>query len=97
MLLKTFWPSTMVGPTAPCDEAARAAAVALGSDRQYENQHIMLVTDIRTVFHRYDKDRLRTKAELIPALAGLEDSPWGEWTGLDGNPGHGIRGEDRAR
>jgi hypothetical protein len=84
MLLKTFWPSTMVGPTAPCDEAARAAAVALGSDRQYENQHITLVTDIRTVFHRYDKDRLRTKAELIPALAGLEDSPWGEWTGLDG-------------
>jgi hypothetical protein len=66
------------------DEAARAAAVALGSDRQYENQHITLLTDIRTAFNRYDKDRLRTKAELIPALAGLEDSPWGEWTGLDG-------------
>jgi hypothetical protein len=27
-------------------EAARAAAVALGSDRQYENQHITLLTDI---------------------------------------------------
>ena len=24
---------------------------------------------------------------LIPALAGLEDSPWGEWTGLDGTAG----------
>src|ERR1700730_4810202 len=60
------------------DEAARAAAVVLGSDRQYENQHITLLTDIRTAFNRYDKDRLRTKAELIPALAGLEDSPWGD-------------------
>ena len=73
------------------DEAARAAAVALGSDRQYENQHITLLTDIRTAFNRYDKDRLRTKAELIPALAGLEDSPWGEWTGLDGIHVQGSR------
>jgi hypothetical protein len=38
----------------------RAAAVVLGSDRQYENQHITLLTDIRTAFNRYDKDRLRT-------------------------------------
>jgi hypothetical protein len=51
--------------------------VALGSDRQYENQHITLLTDIRTVF---DQDPLRTKVELIPALAGPEVSPWGEWT-----------------
>jgi hypothetical protein len=43
------------------DEAARAAAVALGSDRQYENQHITLLTDIRTAFNRYDKDRLAPK------------------------------------
>ena len=35
-------------------------------------------------FNRHGKDRLRTQVELIPALAGLEDSPWGEWTGLDG-------------
>jgi hypothetical protein len=27
---------------------------------------------------------LATKAELIPALVGLEDSPWGEWIGLGG-------------
>jgi len=66
------------------DEVARAAAVALGSDKQYENQHITVLTDIRTVFDMYGADRLSTKAELIPALAGLEDSPWGEWTGLDG-------------
>ena len=39
------------------DEAARAAAVALGSDRQYENQHITLLTDIRTVFDQYDTAR----------------------------------------
>jgi hypothetical protein len=66
------------------DEVARAAAVALGSDKQYENQHITVLTDIRTVFDMYGADRLSTNAELIPALAGLEDSPWGEWTGLDG-------------
>jgi hypothetical protein len=53
------------------DEAARAAAVALGSDPQYENKHITLLTDIRTVFDHYDKDRLCTEGELIPALAGL--------------------------
>jgi hypothetical protein len=40
-------------------------------------------------FNRHGKDRLRTKVELIPALAGLEDSPWGEWTGLrHGRPAH---------
>ena len=38
-------------------------------------------------FNRHGKDRLRTKVELIPALAGLETSPWGEWTGLDGTAG----------
>jgi Protein of unknown function (DUF3631) len=64
-------------------EAARAAAVILGSDRQYENPNITLPIDIRTVFDMYRADRLSTKRELIPALAGLEDSPWGEWTGLD--------------
>ena len=35
-------------------------------------------------FNRHGKDRLRTKVELIPALAGR---PWGEWTGLDGTAG----------
>jgi hypothetical protein len=65
-------------------ETARAAAVVLSSDRQYENQHVTLLTDIRTVFDRLKRDRLRTKAELIPVLAGLEDSLWGEWTGPDG-------------
>src|SRR5260370_13343834 len=58
--------------------------VRIGSTRI---RHITLLTDIRTAFNRYDKDRLRTKAELIPALAGLEDSPWGEWAGPDGAAG----------
>jgi hypothetical protein len=62
----------------------RAPLLWLCSDRQHENQHKTLLIDIRTVFDRYNKDRLRTKAELIPALAGLEDSIWSEWTGLDG-------------
>ena len=51
------------------------------------NQHVTLLTDIRTVFDRYDTDQLRTKAELIPTLARLEDSPWSEWTGLDDTAG----------
>jgi len=50
-----------------------------GSDRQYENQHITLL--------RYSNSGIRTKAELILALAGLEDSPWSEWTGLDPTAG----------
>jgi hypothetical protein len=37
-----------------------------GSDRQYETQHVTLLTSIE----RRDRDRLRTKAEPIPALAG---------------------------
>jgi len=39
----------------------RAAAVALGSDRQYENQHITLLTGIRTVFDRHDRVGIPTK------------------------------------
>jgi hypothetical protein len=31
----------------------------------------------------YGAARLSTKRELIPALAGLEDSLWSEWAGLD--------------
>jgi hypothetical protein len=64
-------------------EAARAAAVVLGSDRQYENPNVTLLIDIRTVFDMYGADRLGTKRELIPALVGLEESLWSEWTGLD--------------
>ena len=44
---------------------------------------ITLLIDIRTVFDMYGADRLGTKRELIPALAGLDDSLWSEWTGLD--------------
>jgi hypothetical protein len=64
-------------------EAARAAAVVLGSDRQYENPNVTLLVNIRTVFDVHGADRLGTKRELIPALTGLEDSLWSEWAGLD--------------
>jgi hypothetical protein len=64
-------------------EAARAAAVVLCSDRQYENPNVTLLIDLRTVFDMYGAARLSTKRELIPALAVLEDSLWSEWTGLD--------------
>jgi Protein of unknown function (DUF3631) len=62
---------------------ARAAAVVLGSDRQYKNPSVTLLTDIRTVFDASGADRLCTKRELIPGLAGLEDTLWAEWTGVD--------------
>jgi len=64
-------------------DLARAAAIALNSSRQYENPYVTLLTNIRTVFDRYGTDRLCTKRELIPGLAGLEDSLWAEWAGLD--------------
>jgi Protein of unknown function (DUF3631) len=64
-------------------ETARAAAVKLGANRQHENPRTALLTDIRTVFDMSQAARLTTKTELIPALAGLEDSLRSDWTGID--------------
>jgi Protein of unknown function (DUF3631) len=64
-------------------ETARSAAMVLGSSRQYENPLTTLLTDIRTVFDMSQASRLVTKTELIPALAGLEDSMWADWAGMD--------------
>jgi hypothetical protein len=79
-------------------ETARAAAKVLGSSRQYENPCVTLLTDIRTVFDMYKASRLITKTELIPGLAGLEDSLWSDWTGLDdtGTP-HMLTAGDLGR
>jgi hypothetical protein len=65
-------------------EKARAAAVKLCSDRQCENPYVTLLIDIKTVFDAYSTDRLNTRAELIPALIGLEGSLYNEWTGPNG-------------
>jgi hypothetical protein len=65
-------------------DEARAVAVALESNRQYENPLVTLLVDSRTVFDAYGTDRLRTKSDLIPGLVGLPDSLWSEYAGLDG-------------
>jgi hypothetical protein len=50
------------------------------------------------VFDAYGKDQLKTKSELIPALVGLPDSPWGEWTGLnDTSAPHMVTPSDLGR
>jgi hypothetical protein len=48
-------------------EEARAAAVVLSANRQYENPVTTLLTDIRTIFDMFGVDRLRTRLDLIPA------------------------------
>jgi hypothetical protein len=39
---------------------------------------VLLLGDIRTVFDRREVERIST-ADLIAALGGFEESPWGEW------------------
>jgi hypothetical protein len=79
-------------------EAARAAAVVLNANRQYENPIITLLTDIRTVFDMFQVDRLRTKQDLIPALVGLEGGLWEAWTGLnDTDAPHTVTERDLGR
>ncbi len=58
---------------------ARRAATALSSDGEDEaSLGVLLLGDIRAVFEERQAERIAT-ADLIRALAGFEESPWGEW------------------
>jgi hypothetical protein len=62
-------------------ETARRALVSLSCGAQAEGDSIgtLLLSDIRRTFITKDTDRLPS-AELASALAGIETSPWGEWS-----------------
>jgi putative DNA primase/helicase len=60
---------------------ARDAAAALsGKTAQDESVGVKLLGDIRAIFAERDTDRL-SSADLVAALAALEDRPWVEWKG----------------
>ncbi len=62
---------------------ARASAAALSTSIDEDDSlSIVLLTDIRTVFSEKDVDHLPS-TELVKALIGMEESPWGD---LDGKP-----------
>ena len=63
-------------------EDARAAAVALSSDRPDEDAGGVLLTDIRTIFQARKVDRIGSAA-LIEALVELGDGRWAEFRGVN--------------
>ena len=62
-------------------EAARRALVSLccGTHAVDGSIGTLLLSDIRQIFKTQDTDRLPS-TELASALAGIETSPWGEWS-----------------
>jgi hypothetical protein len=63
-----------------CGEAARLAAIALSADRPDEDVGVQLLTDVRTIFHAREIDRVAS-ADLVEQLIGLDEGQWGEWRG----------------
>jgi Protein of unknown function (DUF3631) len=63
-------------------EDARVAAVALSDDRPDEDAGVVLLTDIRTIFHARNVDRVGSAA-LIEALVELGDGRWAEFPGVN--------------
>jgi len=66
-----------------CGRLAREAAVEFAHMRQDEDAQVLLLHDIRNIFER-GVDRL-TSVALVAALNDIEDAPWCEWPGLNGN------------
>jgi hypothetical protein len=62
-------------------ETARRALIDLCAEGQAADDSVgqLLLADIRQIFGVQDVDRLAS-AELVEELAGLETSPWGEWS-----------------
>jgi hypothetical protein len=61
---------------------ARQAALALsvGDGREDESLGVRLLRDMRAIFQERGADRL-TSAELVDALNGMEEAPWGDLGG----------------
>lgn len=63
-------------------ERARAAIVELRGERPADAESIglRLLSDVRSAFDRRGTERL-SSADVLEALHGLEEAPWGEWYG----------------
>jgi len=78
-------------------EAARAAAIALSTNRRDEDPGIVLLTDIRNAFNSLGTDRIGSAA-LIALLLAVDDSPWNDWRGPnDDRPARRLNQSELAR
>lgn len=68
-------------------QRARSAALALsvGDGRDDDSFGVRLLRDIRAVFDERTEDRI-TSADLVTALVGLEEGPWGDLRGRPLSP-----------
>jgi putative DNA primase/helicase len=67
-------------------QTARQAAEALDGELEDPTEGVKLLSDIRRIFDRSEKDRLSTK-HILQELARFEERPWGDY-------GEGFRGRD---
>jgi hypothetical protein len=78
-------------------ERVREVAVRMTAGLPDDDATVYLLEDIRTVFDDLDVDRVFTPV-LLGQLHAMEDAPWSEWTGPDGNrPPHPITAAELAR
>jgi hypothetical protein len=60
---------------------AREAATVLQAGRSDEDQSVVLLRDIRSVFDRLGCEAIFSD-DLVAALLALDEAPWSEWRGL---------------
>jgi hypothetical protein len=68
----------LAGPTWLTRGRRAAVALAAGETSDEPSLGLLLLTDIRAVFEQRQAERIAT-ADLIRTLAGIDESPWGEW------------------
>lgn len=83
-------PLLAVADLADMEELARAAALALstGEEREDDSITVQLLRDVHAVFSENGDERLKTAA-LLAGLYAIEESPWGDWYGKQLSP-HGL-------
>lgn len=59
-------------------QRARAAAVELSGGIEEDSVGVLLLQDLASIFAERQVDRLTTQ-EVLKALHGLEERPWGDW------------------
>jgi hypothetical protein len=78
-------------------EEARAAAIALSSNRPDEDPAVVLLADIWAIFLARGIDRIASAA-MVEALLALDDGIWNEWRGpRDDRPPRKLTQSELAR
>jgi hypothetical protein len=63
---------------------AREAAIAMSGRHADEDLGVTLLQDIRAIFARAGAERMSSR-DLVAALNDIDDAPWSEWRGRNGN------------